>query len=159
MKRRTSSDTLIPVRLASFLSAAIWESERNMETRFMPCIYVRHIILSSTKRTRIENKSVGLESLLHASRRANPQQTFRRSSAEFAEIVAAVVIAKNREIVRGKLRSVRGRVVRSREQGITWTPLGTHAPFLFFHFCSAVKPCTLQHGYRRLKALMRLIGS
>src|SRR5712692_5865207 len=87
--------------------------------------------MSIGKHTLIENKSVGLESLLHASRRANPQQTFHRSSTEFAEIVAAVVIAKNREIVRGKLRSVRGRVVRSREQGITWTPPGTRAPYFF----------------------------
>ena len=64
MKRLTSSDILIPVRFASFLSLVIWESDRNMEIRFMACIYVGHILMSSTKRTRTENKSVELESVL-----------------------------------------------------------------------------------------------
>jgi hypothetical protein len=66
MKRRTSSDILIPVRFASFLSLAIWESERNMEMRFMVRIYVGHIFLSRTKRTRAENKFAELERILLA---------------------------------------------------------------------------------------------
>jgi hypothetical protein len=87
MKRRTNSDILIPVRFASFLSLTIWESERNMEMRFMPCIYVEHIFLSSVKCTRAENNSADLESVLLASRRVNAQHTFQRSSAHFTGIV------------------------------------------------------------------------
>jgi len=69
MKRRTSSDILIPVRLASFFSAVIWVSDKNMEMRFMSCIYVEHILLSRTKHTRAENKSLELESSVLANRR------------------------------------------------------------------------------------------
>lgn len=69
MKRRTSSDILIPVRFANFFSLAIWESERNMEIRFMARIYVGHIFLSREKRIRTENKLVTLESVLLANRR------------------------------------------------------------------------------------------
>jgi hypothetical protein len=86
MKRRISSDTLIPVRLASFLSAAIWESERNMETRFMPCIYVRHTYLSSTKRTRAENKFVELERVLLASRARESAANFQPIFSGFQRI-------------------------------------------------------------------------
>jgi hypothetical protein len=68
MKRRTSSDALIPVRFDSFLSLAIWDSERNMEMRFMPCIYVEHILVSSAKRIRTENNSAELENGLLVAR-------------------------------------------------------------------------------------------
>ena len=69
MKRLTSSAILIPVRFASFFSLAIWESERNMETRFMPCIYVEHISLSRGKRTHSENKFAEVECVLLATRK------------------------------------------------------------------------------------------
>src|SRR4029077_8459591 len=94
IKRRTSSDILIPVRFANFLSAAIWRSERNMEIRFMACIYVEHIFLSRIKRTRTENKFAGLESLLHASRHVNSQQIFERSSTDFAGILSSRIQRK-----------------------------------------------------------------
>ncbi len=104
MKRRISSDTLIPVRLASFLSAAIWESERNMEMRFILCIYVGHTFLSRTKRTRIENKFAGLESTLHANRRVKARQIFQRSSAHFTGSVRS---RRNRKDLRN-CRASRG---------------------------------------------------
>jgi len=68
MNRRTSSDTLIPIRFDSFFSLAIWDSERNMEMRFMPCIYVEHIFLSSAKRIRTANNSADLENRLLVAR-------------------------------------------------------------------------------------------
>lgn len=68
MKRRTSSDALIPVRFDSFFSLAIWDSERNMEMRFMLRIYVEHIYVSSAKRTRAENNSADLENKLLVAR-------------------------------------------------------------------------------------------
>jgi hypothetical protein len=40
-----------------------------MEIRFMACIYVEHIFLSSAKRIRAENKFAELESALLANRR------------------------------------------------------------------------------------------
>jgi hypothetical protein len=90
MKRRTSSDMLIPVRFANFLSAAIWRSERNMEMRFIACIYVEHIFLSRTKRTHAENKSEELVSALLV----NPQQNFSRLSGHFAGIARSRVHRK-----------------------------------------------------------------
>jgi hypothetical protein len=57
MKRRTSSDTLIPLRFASFRSAASWTSDRNIEMRFMLRIYKRHTLLSIKIRIPAENNS------------------------------------------------------------------------------------------------------
>jgi hypothetical protein len=68
MKRRTSSDTFIPVRFDSFFSLVIWDSERNMEIRFMARIYVEHIFLSSIKCTRTENNFADLEYVLQVAR-------------------------------------------------------------------------------------------
>ena len=70
-----------------------------MEIRFMACIYVEHISLSSIKRTHAENKSAELVGPLLANRRVNPQQNFSRSSAHFAGIVRGRIHRKSGEIV------------------------------------------------------------
>jgi hypothetical protein len=57
MKRRTSSDTLIPLRFASLRKAASWTSERNIEMRFMSCMYNRHTYLSREIRVPTQNNS------------------------------------------------------------------------------------------------------
>lgn len=64
MKRRINSDTLIPVRFDSFLREVIWDSDRNIDTRFMPCIYVGHTMMSRRKREVSENKFAGVVRLL-----------------------------------------------------------------------------------------------
>jgi hypothetical protein len=104
--------------------------------RFMACIYVEHIFLSRIKRTRIENKFAGLESLLHASRRANSEQIFKGSSADFAGAVHSRIHRKKsrncgREIAEGS-----GRAELSGpgqwHHGDAFRPV--RATLFFFHF-------------------------
>jgi hypothetical protein len=76
--------------------------------RFMLRIYVGHTILSSTKRTRTENKSEGLEGLLLGSRRENSHHTFQRSSAHFAGIVRSRIYCKESKSFRAKSRRESG---------------------------------------------------
>jgi hypothetical protein len=90
MKRRIHSDAFIPVRFDSFFSAAIWDSGRNNDTRFMRCIYVEHTRVSRENRGVSKNKSAGLESVLLATRKLcveemhfNFQVILRRFAKEF----------------------------------------------------------------------------
>jgi hypothetical protein len=104
-----------------------------MEMRFMSCIYVEHIFVSSIKRKRTENKSARLDSLLHASR-ARIRSTISSDLHRILQASSAgVFIAESREIVQGS-RSEFGevRVVQPRPTATRGRLLVSASHFIFF---------------------------
>src|SRR5260370_11317213 len=92
--------------------------------------------MSIEKHTLTENKSAGLESPWHASRRRNSLQIFQRSSADFAGIVRSRIHRKRVEKLckanRGANRE--GPSCPAQVMGTTGTPLGQRESLYFFCF-------------------------